>query len=78
MAYSVMIKKGEELVKLDISNLPTFERLSKYKDSKTYSLEEIDLCTSKYENIMHLKKDLDCYKSSFYDELHHILSDELR
>lgn len=58
MAYSVMIKKGEELVKLDISNLPTFERLSKYKDSKTYSLEEIDLCTSKYENIMHLKKDL--------------------
>ena len=44
MAYSVMIKKGEELVKLDISNLPTFERLSKYKDSKTYSLEEIDLC----------------------------------
>ena len=29
MAYSVMIKKGEELVKLDISNLPTFERLSK-------------------------------------------------
>ena len=30
------------------------------------------------EVFLHLKKDLDCYKSSFYDELHHILSDELR
>lgn len=30
------------------------------------------------EVFWHLKKDLDCYKNSFYDELHHILSDELR
>lgn len=56
MAYIVAIRKNNEYVSLDISKLSTFNRLSKFKNG--YSLKEIDLFTSKYDNILELKKDL--------------------
>lgn len=50
MAYYLTIKDKDNYRTLDISSLPGFERKSNLKDSISYTLEEIDLCTSKYNS----------------------------
>lgn len=58
MAYYLTIKKNKDYVKLDISNLPEFKRISRFKERTSYSLEEIDSFTSNYDNEFILKKEL--------------------
>lgn len=70
MAYYIVIKDKDNYRKLDISNLKEFTRISKFKNG--YSLEELDLFTSKFNNEVELKKCL--YENNIinYDD---ILSD---
>lgn len=57
MAYYITIKENKGYKLLDITSMQAFRRLSKFKSS-SYSLEEIDLFTSKYPNELVLKRDL--------------------
>lgn len=50
MAYCLTIKSGNNFRLLDISLLNYFTRLSKFKDSSSYSLNEIDKFTSYFDN----------------------------
>lgn len=54
MAYYLMNKKYN---KIDITKMPKFIRLSNFKGNK-YSLEELDLFTSYYQNEIELLNDL--------------------
>lgn len=56
MAYYLTIKKNKEYSKLDISSLPEFKKMSKFREKTSYSLEEIDSFTSKFDNEFILKK----------------------
>ena len=53
MAYYIVIKDKDNYRKLDISNMKEFTRISKFKNG--YSLEELDLFTSKFNNEVELK-----------------------
>lgn len=70
MAYYIVIKDKDNYRKLDISNMKEFTRISKFKSG--YSLEELDLFTSKFNNEVELKRCL--YENNIinYDD---ILSD---
>lgn len=70
MAYYIVIKDKDNYRKLDISNMKEFTRVSKFKNG--YSLEELDLFTSKFNNEVELKRCL--YENNIinYDD---ILSD---
>ena len=70
MAYYIVIKDKDNYRKLDISNVKEFTRISKFKNG--YSLEELDLFTSKFNNEVELKRCL--YENNIinYDD---ILSD---
>jgi len=57
MAYYFTIKDKNGYKCINLSNHPFFERLSKYKGNK-YSLEEIDIFTSNYANMLSLKEAL--------------------
>lgn len=57
MAYYITIKENKGYKLLDITSMQTFRKLSKFKNN-SYSLEEIDLFTSKYPNELVLKKEL--------------------
>ena len=39
MAYYLTIKKNKEYSKLDISSLPEFKKISKFREKTSYSLE---------------------------------------
>lgn len=71
MAYYIVIKNDKDYRKIDISSLKEFTRISRFKND-CYSLEELDLFTSKFNDIINLKKVL--YENNLinYDE---ILSD---
>lgn len=56
MAYFLTVKKKDKYKLLDISTLEEFQRLSNLKSS--YSLEEIDLFTSKFTSEIELKTKL--------------------
>lgn len=58
MAYYLTIKKNKEYSKLDISSLPEFKKISKFREKTSYSLEEIDYLTSCFDNEIILKKTL--------------------
>lgn len=68
MAYYIVIKNNKDYRKIDISNLKEFTRISKFKND-CYSLEELDLFTSKFNDIINLKKVL--YENNLinYDEI---------
>lgn len=68
MAYYIVIKNKDGYKKLDISNMKDFSRLSRFKNNG-YSLEELDLFTSKYNNEVDLKRSL--YENNIinYDEI---------
>lgn len=70
MAYYIVIKDKDNYRKLDVSNMKEFTRISKFKNG--YSLEELDLFTSKFNNEVELKRCL--YENNIinYDD---ILSD---
>lgn len=50
MAYCLTIKNGNDYKLLDISMLDRFNRMSRFRNSNSYSLEEIDLFTSSFDN----------------------------
>ena len=56
MAYYLTIRKNKEYSKLDISSLQEFKKESKFKDKNSYSLQEIDYFTSRFNNEIALKK----------------------
>ena len=58
MAYYLTIKKNKEYNKLDISSLPEFKKMSKFREKTSYSLEEIDCFTSCFSNEIVLKRAL--------------------
>ena len=58
MAYYLTIKKNKEYSKLDISSLPEFKKISKFREKTSYSLEEIDYFTSCFSNEIVLKRAL--------------------
>lgn len=55
MAYYIVIKNNKDYRKIDISSLKEFTRVSRFKND-CYSLEELDLFTSKFNDIIDLKK----------------------
>lgn len=55
MAYYIVIKNNKDYRKIDISGLKEFTRVSRFKND-CYSLEELDLFTSKFNDIIDLKK----------------------
>ena len=55
MAYYLTIKERQNYKLLDISNMKQFKRISKFKRN-TYSLEEIDIFTSSFQNELTLKR----------------------
>lgn len=55
MAYYIVIKNNKDYRKIDISNLKEFTRVSRFKND-CYSLEELDLFTSKFNDIIDLKE----------------------
>lgn len=57
MAYYLTIKEKNNYKALNISTLSEFKRLSKFKNN-SYSLEELDLFTSKFNNEIELKTTL--------------------
>lgn len=71
MAYYMVVKNHKNYRNINISNLKEFKRVSKFKND-CYSLEELDLFTSKFNSIVDLKREL--YKNNLisFDE---ILSD---
>ena len=71
MAYYIVIKNNKDYRKIDISSLKEFTRISRFKND-CYSLEELDLFTSKFNDIINLKKEL--YKNNLIDS-NEILSD---
>ena len=56
MAYCLAIKNGNDYKILDISMLEGFRRISKFKNYNSYSLEEIDIFTSSFDNEVSLKE----------------------
>ena len=74
MAYYIMINKGKKFEKIDITALNSFTRMSKYKDKNTYSLEEIDFCTSKYKSEIEFKIDLITNGSLLSEDINKTLS----
>lgn len=62
MAYYITVKNGDSYKTIDISNHYLFQRLSKLKNER-YSLEELDVFTSDFANILALKEAL------LFDEL---------
>ena len=64
MAYYLTINKNKDYKKIDISLLSEFERKSNFKNL-SYSLEEIDLFTSKFEDEVSLKREL--YKNDLIE-----------
>lgn len=58
MAYYLTIKKNKEYGKIDISMLPGFKKISKFKERTSYSLEEIDSFTANFDSEYTLKKTL--------------------
>lgn len=71
MAYYIVIKNNKDYRKIDISNLKEFTRISRFKND-CYSLEELDLFTSKFIDELDLKMLLFENKLIDYNE---ILSD---
>lgn len=71
MAYYIVIKNNKDYRKIDISNLKEFTRISRFKND-CYSLEELDLFTSKFIDELDLKMVLFENKLIDYNE---ILSD---
>lgn len=71
MAYYIVIKNNKDYRKIDISNLKEFTRISRFKNDY-YSLEELDLFTSKFIDELDLKMVLFENKLIDYNE---ILSD---
>lgn len=71
MAYYIVIKNNKDYRKIDISNLKEFTRISRFKNDY-YSLEELDLFTSKFIDELDLKMLLFENKLIDYNE---ILSD---
>ena len=71
MAYYIVIKNNKDYRKIDISNLKVFTRISRFKND-CYSLEELDLFTSKFIDELDLKMVLFENKLIDYNE---ILSD---
>ena len=57
MAYHLTVKENQKHKKLNITGLEEFKRLSRFK-SETYSLEEIDLFTSHFEDELEIKRRL--------------------
>lgn len=57
MAYYLTIKRNNEYKKLDLSSLEEFERKSCFKNF-AYSLEEIDCCTSSFDDEISFKEKL--------------------
>lgn len=57
MAYYLTIHTNNDFKKIDLSLLERFKRLSNFKDS-SMSLEEIDCCTSLFQDEVELKKEL--------------------
>lgn len=55
MAYYIVIKNNKDYRKIDISSLKEFTRVSRFKND-CYSLEELDLFTSKFDDVIDLKK----------------------
>lgn len=55
MAYYIVIKNNKDYRKIDISSLKEFTRVSRFKND-CYSLEELDLFTSKFNDVIDLKK----------------------
>lgn len=55
MAYYIVIKNNKDYRKIDISSLKEFTRISRFKND-CYSLEELDLFTSKFNDIIDLKE----------------------
>lgn len=55
MAYYIVIKNNKDYRKIDISGLKEFTRVSRFKND-CYSLEELDLFTSKFNDVIDLKK----------------------
>lgn len=55
MAYYIVIKNNKDYRKIDISSLKEFTRVSRFKND-CYSLEELDLFTSKFNDIIDLKE----------------------
>lgn len=64
MAYYLMISNKDKYKDIDITNLDTFNKTSKYKGT-AYSLTEIDAFTMKYKDEIELKKDL--YENGIID-----------
>lgn len=56
MAYCLTIRENNNFRLLDISLLDGFERLSKFKDCNSYSLNEIDKFTSCFDNEIAFRK----------------------
>lgn len=71
MAYYIVIKNNKDYRKIDISGLKEFTRVSRFKND-CYSLEELDLFTSKFNDVIDLKKVL--YENSLINN-DEILSD---
>lgn len=57
MAYYLTIKENQNHKLLNISNLEEFKRLSKFKN-ESYSLQEIDIFTSHFEDEITIKRKL--------------------
>lgn len=57
MAYILAYVKNNEFKKVDLSLLSQFKKISKFKDC-SYSLEEIDICTSLFEDEISFKRAL--------------------
>lgn len=55
MAYYLTVKEKNNFKQLDVSTLEEFSRLSKFKDA-SYSLDELDLFTSNFEDELSLKE----------------------
>ena len=71
MAYYIVIKNNKDYRKIDISSLKEFTRVSRFKND-CYSLEELDLFTSKFNDIIDLKEVL--YENNLINN-NEILSD---
>lgn len=57
MAYYLTVKRNNDYHNIDLSVLEEFTRMSKFKNG-SYSLDEIDKCTSKFSDEVSFKKSL--------------------